>query len=115
MECPNAPLPNPPSHPGPPVTIVAIKKIVSAHFYLRELRDPDLQVRCRKRVFVLPRQVAIYLVKQTTAASLQEIGRLFGGRHHSTVLHSIRKIEGMRMSDEALNHFIMQFMDAVAN
>jgi chromosomal replication initiator protein len=55
------------------------------------------------------------MVKQTTAASLQEIGRLFGGRHHTTVLHSIRKIEGMLKSDAALNHFIMQSIDAVAN
>jgi chromosomal replication initiator protein len=114
MECPT-PLPNPSSQPGPPVTIAAIREIVSAHFYLRELRDPDLQVRCRKRIFVLPRQVAMYIVKRVTTASLQEIGRLFGGWHRTTVLHSIRKIEWMRKSDEALNHFIMQSMDAVAN
>jgi chromosomal replication initiator protein len=81
MECSHAPLPNPPSQPGLPVTIAAIQKIVSEHFHMRELRDPDLQVRCRKRVFVLPRQVAMYVVKQTTAASLEEIGQLFGGRH----------------------------------
>jgi chromosomal replication initiator protein len=55
------------------------------------------------------------MVKQTTVASLEEIGRLFGGRHHTTVLHSINKIEGMLKSDEGLNNFILQSIDAVAN
>ena len=46
-----------------------------------------------------PRQIAMYLAKELTAASLPEIGRAFGGKHHTTVLHSIRKVEGLRQSD----------------
>ena len=71
--------------------------------------------RTDRRAYVLPRQLAMYIVRQLTSASLEEICREFGGRHHSTVLHSIRKIEGMRKSDEALNSFIMQLLGAVAN
>jgi chromosomal replication initiator protein len=47
-----------------------------------------------------------------TTASLQEIGRAFGGRHHTTVLHSINKIERLRSADNALNTTIRRLMDA---
>jgi len=90
-------------------TIQSIQKLVSDHFYLRELRDPDLKVRSHRQVFAFPRQLAMYIARQTTGASLQEIGRQFDGRHHTTVIHSINKIEEMRRTDEALNHVIMQW------
>jgi chromosomal replication initiator protein len=96
-----------------PVAIQSIRRQVCEHFYLREMRDPDLKVRTNRRAYVLPRQLAMYLVRQLTGASLQEIGRQFGGRHHTTVLHSIYKIEEMRRSDEALNTTITRLMDAV--
>jgi chromosomal replication initiation ATPase DnaA len=115
MECPNAPLPKPPSQPGPPVTIAAIQKIVSERFYMRELRNADLQLRNNRQAIVLPRQLAIYLARQLANATLVEIGFQFGGIHHSTVLHSINKIEEMRRSDEALNHIIMQSIAAAAS
>ena len=83
------------------------------HFYLREMRDPELTLRTNRRAYVLPRQLAMYIARQVTGASLQEIGREFGGRHHTTVLHSINKIEQMRRSDEALNRTITQLMNAV--
>jgi chromosomal replication initiator protein len=98
--------------PSKPATIDWIQKLVSEHFHLRELRDQDLKVRSHKRVFVLPRQVAMYIARQA-GASLQEIGRQFGGRHHTTVLHAINRIEEMRWSDEALNTTITRLMDAV--
>ena len=60
-----------------------------------------------------PRQVAMYIVKQLTTASLPEIGRQFGGKHHTTVLHSINKIEEMRRSDKELNRTITRLMDAL--
>jgi chromosomal replication initiator protein len=59
-------------------------------------------VRTNRRSHVLPRQIAMYIAMQLTGASLQEIGKLFGGRHHTTVLHSINKIE-VRRCDEGLN------------
>ena len=94
-------------------TIQLIQKVVSDHFYLRELRDPDLKVRSHRQVFAFPRQLAMYIARQTTGASLQEIGREFGGRHHTTVLHAIKKIEARRRSDDAANHTVTQLVDAV--
>jgi chromosomal replication initiator protein len=113
MESLATPAPDLPSQPGPPVTIAAIQKLVSERFYLRELRDQDLKRRSRRRVFVLPRQMAMYIVRQLTGASLQEIGREFGGRHHTTVLHSINKIEGMLPSDKGLDCMIRRLIDAM--
>jgi chromosomal replication initiator protein len=52
-------------------------------------------------------------VKQLTTASLPEIGRQFGGKHHTTVLHSINKIEELRRSDKDLNRIITRLMDAL--
>jgi chromosomal replication initiator protein len=56
--------------------------------------------------------VAMFLVKQLTSASLPEIGRQFGGKHHTTVLHSINKIETLRHSDKDLNKTINRLLDA---
>jgi chromosomal replication initiator protein len=92
-------------------TIQLIRQHVCEHFYLAEMRDPDLTRRSKRRIFVLPHQVAMYLVRQLTGASLQDIGRQFGGKHHATVLHSINKIEAMRHSDKALNSTIMRLID----
>jgi len=96
-----------------PGVIESIRREVCEHFYLREMRDPELTVRTNRRRHVLPRQIAMYIARQLTGASLQEIGRQFGGRHHTTVLHSIGKIEEMRCSDEALNCAITRLMEAV--
>ncbi len=92
------------------VTIEVIQKRVSEHFNLRE---QDLKVRSNTRAIAFPRQVAMYIVKQLTTASLPEIGRQFGGKHHTTVLHSIHKIEEMRRSDKELNRTITRLMDAL--
>jgi hypothetical protein len=86
--------------------IQAIRRLVCEHFYMREMRDPELTVRTNRRAYVLPRQLAMYIVRQLTGATLQEIGREFGGMHHSTVLHSVRKIEEMRRIDPHLNRTI---------
>jgi hypothetical protein len=97
-----------------PGAIESIRRRVCEHFYLREMRDPGLTVRTNRRSYVLPRQVAMYIAWQLTGASLQEIGREFGGRHHTTVLHSINKIEAMRRSDEAWNRMITRLVNAFA-
>jgi chromosomal replication initiator protein len=62
---------------------------------------------------VYPRQVAMYLVKELTEASLPEIGRLFGGKHHTTVIHSIQKIEEARKIDPDLNRMLHSLMDSL--
>src|SRR5436853_107757 len=92
------------------VTIDLIQKRVSEHFNLRE---QDLKVRSNTRAIAFPRQVAMYIVKQLTTASLPEIGRQFGGKHHTTVLHSINKIEELRRSDKDLNRTITRLMDTL--
>ena len=97
-----------------PAAIQLIRHQVCEHFYLREMRDPELTVRTKRRAYVLPRQIAVYIARQLTVASLQEIGQAFGGRHHTTVLHAINKIDEMRRSDKASDRVIMRLMDAVA-
>jgi chromosomal replication initiator protein len=92
------------------VTIDLIQKRVSEHFNLRE---QELKARSNTRAIAFPRQVAMYIVKQLTTASLPEIGRQFGGKHHTTVLHSINKIEEIRRSDKELNRTITRLMDAL--
>jgi chromosomal replication initiator protein len=54
----------------------------------------------------------MFLVKQLTSASLPEIGRQFGGKHHTTVLHSIHKIENLRRVDKDLNKTINRLLDS---
>jgi chromosomal replication initiator protein len=56
----------------------------------------------------------MYLVKQLTHASLPEIGRQFGGKHHTTVLHSINKIETLRHTDKDLNRTLSRLLDTLA-
>ena len=70
-------------------------------------------MRTNRRAYVLPRQIAMYIARQLTGASLQEIGREFGDRHHTTVLHAINKIGEMRRTNEALNSTIARLMSAV--
>ncbi len=92
------------------VTIEVIQKRVSEHYGLRE---QDLKIRSNTRAIAFPRQVAMYLVKQLTTASLPEIGRQFGGKHHTTVLHSVNKIEEQRKNDKELNRTITRLLDAL--
>jgi len=91
------------------VTIELIQKRVGEQFGLRE---QDLKVRSNSKAIAFPRQIAMYLVKQLTSASLPEIGRQFGGKHHTTVLHSINKIDALRRSDKDLNRTINKLLDS---
>ena len=76
-----------------------------------QLRMGELKSRNNSKSIALPRQVAMYLCKSLTNASLPEIGRAFGGKHHSTVLHSIRKIEDLRKHDADFNSRINTLLD----
>jgi chromosomal replication initiator protein len=69
-------------------------------------------VRSNSQQIAFPRQVAMFVVKQLTSASLPEIGRQFGGKHHTTVLHSINKIESQRLTDKDLNKKINRLLDS---
>ena len=72
------------------------------------LRMADMLSARRARAVARPRQVAMYLTKQLTPRSLPEIGRKFGGRDHTTVMHAIRRIEELRALDPVLNEDIEQ-------
>jgi len=91
------------------ITIEEIQKRVGEHF---NMRVQDLKVRSNSKTIAFPRQVAMFVVKQLTSASLPEIGRQFGGKHHTTVLHSINKIEGQRQVDKELNKAINKIMES---
>jgi chromosomal replication initiator protein len=91
------------------VSIEDIQKRVGDHF---GLRLSDLKMRSNSKAIAFPRQVAMYLVKQLTPASLPEIGRQFGGKHHTTVLHSIHKIETLRHADKELNKTLNRLLDS---
>jgi len=78
------------------VTIEEIQKRVAAHF---NIRTSDMHSARRARSVARPRQVAMYLAKQLTARSLPEIGRKFGGRDHTTVMHAVKKVDELREHD----------------
>ena len=78
------------------VTIEEIQKRVAQHF---NIRTSDMHSARRARSVARPRQVAMYLAKQLTARSLPEIGRKFGGRDHTTVMHAVKKVDELREHD----------------
>ena len=81
------------------ITIEAIQRAVAEQF---GMRTAELKQKNNSRQIVVPRQIAMYLAKQMTEASLPEIGRQFGGKHHTTVMHSIAKIDEQRRHDTDL-------------
>ena len=85
------------------VRVEDIQKVVSRHY---NVSKNDLLSNRRTRVIVRPRQIAMYLSKMLTPRSLPEIGRRFGGRDHTTVLHAVRKIEGLLKEETQLAHEI---------
>ncbi len=82
------------------VTIEKIQKIVCHQF---KIKPSQLKSKNNSPKFAFPRQIAMYLSKGLTKASLPEIGKKFGGKHHTTVIHSIRKIEKMHNEDPEFN------------
>jgi chromosomal replication initiator protein len=95
-------------HEDKAITIDAIQKFVAEYY---NLKLADLKSRNNAKSVAMPRQVAMYLCKTLTHASLPEIGRSFGGKHHSTVIHSIRKVEELRKRDAHFNSQIGGFLD----
>ena len=81
------------------LTVDEIQKATAEHFGLKQA---DLISACRARAVARPRQAAMWLVKQFTTRSLPDIGRRFGGRDHTTVMHAVRRIDELRLSDAQL-------------
>ena len=93
------------------VTIESIQKAVAEQFGLRLV---EIKAKNNSRSIVYPRQIAMYLAKHLTEASLPEIGRQFGGKHHTTVLHSVEKIEELRKNDKDLNRLINKLTEQLS-
>src|SRR5947199_820083 len=91
------------------VTIETIQKFVSDYY---QLKFGELKSKNNSKSVALPRQIAMYLCKTLTHASLPEIGRSFGGKHHSTVIHSIKKVEELRKRDADFNSVITNLLEA---
>jgi chromosomal replication initiator protein len=91
------------------VTIEIIQKYVADYY---NLKLADLKSRNNSKSVAMPRQIAMYLCKSLTNASLPEIGRSFGGKHHSTVIHSIRKVDDLRRKDGDFNSLVGGFLEA---
>lgn len=96
------------SGPEKRVTIDSVQKAVAEHFGVKQAQ---LKEKSNTQQIAFPRQVAMYVVKDVTQHSLPEIGRAFGGKHHTTVLHSINKIARLRKSDGDLNKLVQKLID----
>ncbi|WP_213805208.1 chromosomal replication initiator protein DnaA [Granulicella sp. dw_53] len=93
------------------ITIETIQRTVAEQF---GMRVAELKQKNNSRQIVVPRQIAMYLAKQLTEASLPEIGRQFGGKHHTTVMHSISKIDEQRRADKDLNRTLNKLMETLS-
>ncbi|OGL41941.1 MAG: hypothetical protein A3C43_12485 [Candidatus Schekmanbacteria bacterium RIFCSPHIGHO2_02_FULL_38_11] len=90
------------------VTIDEIQKVVAEKY---NTRVNDLKSKSRRRELVIPRQIAMYLSKNLTNDSLQQIGRKFGNKDHTTVIHSVKKVEEGRIKDPILFRVIEELKD----
>ncbi len=91
------------------VTVDAIQKFVASHYRLKVV---ELKTRNNSQHIAFPRQIGMYLAKRLTDKSLPAIGSLFGGKHHTTVIHAIRKIEALRLKDREFDKLIGRFLES---
>lgn len=91
------------------ITIEMIQKTIADYY---GMRVQDLKSKNNSKSVALPRQICMYLCKKVTGMSLPQIGREFGNKHHTTVLHSVSKIEAARQTDRELNRLIQSFTDS---
>jgi chromosomal replication initiator protein len=97
-------------HDDRALTVDMIQKAVADYY---QLKPVDLRSRNNSKSVAMPRQIAMFLCKSLTSASLPEIGRSFGGKHHSTVIHSIRKVETLRQKDRDFNRVINTLIESL--
>ena len=93
------------------ISIENIQRVVCQEF---GLSLSQLKAKSNRRAIAYPRQIAMFLAKELTPASLPQIGREFGGKHHTTVLHSVSKIAEMRKIDRDLNRLINKLSDSLS-
>ena len=92
---------------------ISLESIIRLVAEKHSMQPAQLKQKSNERKIAYPRQIAMYLAKELTNASLPEIGRAFGGKHHTTVLHSVQKIETLRLKDPELNKFIHSLSDTL--
>ena len=92
------------------ITIAQIQKAVAANY---KLTVDQLVARNNARQFSFPRQIAMYLCKKLTKHSYPEIGRAFGGKHHTTVIHSFEKIQSLSADDPGLQRLLLDLSEAL--
>ena len=92
------------------ITMDSVLRAVAERF---QLMPSQLKQKTNARNIAYPRQVAMYLIKELTQSSLPEIGRMFNGKHHTTVLHSVQKIDKLRQKDPDLNRMIHSITDSI--
>jgi chromosomal replication initiator protein len=89
-------------------TFEGILKAVADEF---GLKPAQLREKSNARAISFPRQIAMYLTKELLGSSLPEIGKLFGGKHHTTALHAITKIDRVRQADPAIDKLVHRLTD----
>ncbi|MFQ5738618.1 MAG: chromosomal replication initiator protein DnaA [Acidobacteriota bacterium] len=92
------------------ISIDFVQKVVADYY---SLKVSDLKARNNSRRVAEPRQIAMFLCRKLTNSSLPQIGKEFGGKHHTTVLHSIRKIQDLRQSDPRLDKTLERLTDSI--
>jgi chromosomal replication initiator protein len=92
------------------ISIEGIQKVVADHY---SLKVNELKARNNSRRVSEPRQMAMFLCRELTGSSLPQIGKEFGGKHHTTVLHSIRKIEGKRNKDPKFESTLSELANTI--
>ena len=92
---------------------ISIESIIKAVADKFNLLPSQLKQKTNEQKIAYPRQIAMYLVKELTPASLPEIGKAFNGKHHTTVLHSVQKIDRLRQISPDLNSLINSLIDSI--
>ena len=92
------------------ITVEDVQRVVANHF---SLTPTDLRARSNSRRIAEPRQIAMYLARVLTKHSLPQIGKAFGGKHHTTVLHSIRKIENLSKEDPGMKALLKRLQELI--
>ena len=95
---------------SPATTSESIQKLVADYY---NLKVSQLKSKTNSHQISFPRQIAMYLCKQLTSCSLQEIGRRHGGKHHSTVIHAVQKIDTKRQKEEEFDKLVEHFMQTL--
>jgi chromosomal replication initiator protein len=95
---------------SPSATVDTIQKLIGDYY---NLRVSQLKSRTNAHQVAFPRQIAMFICKQLTRCSLKEIGQRFGGKHHSTVIHAVQKIEKMKKGDAEFHKLIEEFIESL--